>query len=150
MPGHQVNSLSRQHASGSEHPSGGYVTPLAALEIFVTLGFIVNTKKSVFQPSQKLEFLGFLINTRTMQISLPRQKLHSIQTLVRQIMSQRTTTTRQLARAMGMISAAHFAVLPVPLHFRALERENIRAAKMDPTYNMTIQISPPTERDLQW
>ena len=38
----------------------------AALEIFVALEFIVNTKKSVFQPSQKLEFLGFLIDTRTM------------------------------------------------------------------------------------
>ena len=65
-------------------------------------------------------------------------------------MSQRTTTTRQLARALGMMTVAHPAVLPAPLHFRALEREKIRAAKMDPTYNMTIQISPPMERDLQW
>ena len=35
----------------------------AAIEILVALGFVINMGKSTFQPSQKLEFLGFCIDT---------------------------------------------------------------------------------------
>ena len=34
----------------------------AALELLVALGFVVNTNKSVTDPTQSLEFLGFLLS----------------------------------------------------------------------------------------
>uniref|UniRef100_A0A1X7VWX4 Reverse transcriptase domain-containing protein n=1 Tax=Amphimedon queenslandica TaxID=400682 RepID=A0A1X7VWX4_AMPQE len=38
------------------------------------LGFTVNMEKMVLDPSQCLEFLGFMIDTTKMQLSLPAQK----------------------------------------------------------------------------
>ena len=122
----------------------------AALEILVALGFVINTKKSVFKPSQELEFLGFNINTLKMRISLPHQKFHSLRSLVRKILNQSQTSTRLLARLLGMMVAAHPAILPAPLHFRNLEREKLLAVKRDPSYESMITITPRMMSDLRW
>jgi len=45
------------------------------LHTLIGLGFIVNTSKSVFTPTQELEFLGFLPNTLSMMISLSQKKV---------------------------------------------------------------------------
>ena len=39
------------------------------------LGFALNLKKSVLEPSQKIEFLGMVIDSIKMEISLPQEKL---------------------------------------------------------------------------
>ena len=41
--------------------------------ILQCLGFIINTKKSVMSLIQELEFLGTLVNTNTLFVSLSRQ-----------------------------------------------------------------------------
>lgn len=42
---------------------------VSALKLLVSLGFLVNFKKSMFSPTKKLEFLGFLIDSSKMLIS---------------------------------------------------------------------------------
>ena len=39
------------------------------------LGFVLNLKKSVLEPSQKIEFLEMVIDCLKMEISLPQEKL---------------------------------------------------------------------------
>ena len=69
----------------------------AAIEILVALGFVINLKKSVFQPSQRLEFLGFVIDSRKMMISLPHQRLQSLRSLAKRTLGQEKVTICQLA-----------------------------------------------------
>ena len=57
------------------------------LWLFTALDFIVNIPKSVTVPTQCLEFLGFVINTQTMTLALPQQKIHSIQKEARHLLS---------------------------------------------------------------
>ena len=38
-------------------------------------GFVINLKKSVMTPSQEMEFLGMVINSKEIAISLPEDKL---------------------------------------------------------------------------
>ena len=38
-------------------------------------GFVINLKKSVMTPSQEMEFLGMVINSKEITISLPEDKL---------------------------------------------------------------------------
>ena len=42
------------------------------------LGFVINLKKSVMTPSQEMEFLGMVINSKEMTISLPEEKLQKV------------------------------------------------------------------------
>ena len=46
------------------------------------LGFVINLEKSCFQPTQQLEFLGFLVNTWDMTLLLPDCKVSSIKTAI--------------------------------------------------------------------
>lgn len=49
-----------------------------------------------------------------MIISLPQQKLKSLRNLAKRLRDQGTVTARQLAQLLGMMVAAHPAVLPAP------------------------------------
>ena len=42
------------------------------------LGFVMNWKKSVLIPSHCLEYLGFVINSLEIKLSLPREKTHQV------------------------------------------------------------------------
>ena len=55
----------------------------SALNFLEGLGFIVNYQKSQLKPCQELEFLGFLINSNTLSLQLPGEKLRKIRKNVR-------------------------------------------------------------------
>ena len=50
------------------------------------LGFTVNTTKSTLIPTQSLEFLGFSVDSRTMELSLPAHKLKKIRAESRKLL----------------------------------------------------------------
>ena len=70
-----------------------------AVELLITVGFVINLKKSVLSPTQQLGFLGFILNSRKMTIALPSHKLLSLKKLVRQMMNQEKTTVQDLAHS---------------------------------------------------
>ena len=100
-----------------------------ALELLIALGFVINMKKSVTHPEQVMKFLGFVLDSNRMSISLPNQKLKSLQRAPRKLKHQGSGPVRQLAQVLGMMVAAHPAILPAPLHFRYLERARVRALR---------------------
>ena len=48
------------------------------ISVLEGLGFMINHKKSVLSPSHQIEFLGFLVNSQEMSLSLPSQKIKKI------------------------------------------------------------------------
>ena len=46
----------------------------ATVELFTKLGFVVHSDKSVFEPTQEIEFLGFIINSLNMSVTLSTAK----------------------------------------------------------------------------
>ena len=52
------------------------------------LGFVLNIKKSVLEPSQKIDFLGMVIDSMKMKISLPREKLVKLMSQCEQVGSR--------------------------------------------------------------
>ena len=122
----------------------------SVLKLLVGLGFIVNTKKSVLSPMQEVEFLGFLLNSNHMTVSLPPQKIHSIQRLARKMLGKESTSVRDLASLVGTMVAAHPAVLPAPLHYRKLEMAKISALKRGCTYDSRIAVDHSMRSDLAW
>nr|CAI5852267.1 unnamed protein product [Callosobruchus analis] len=49
-----------------------------ALNLLKNLGFVINREKSLLQPSQSCEFLGFLFNSKYLYMSVPNQKKYNI------------------------------------------------------------------------
>ena len=51
------------------------------------LGFSVNYEKSLLDPKQSMEFLGFWINSRSMTVALPAEKLGIIRNQARSVLA---------------------------------------------------------------
>ena len=48
------------------------------IEMLSQLGFVINKEKSQLEPTQKIQFLGFWIDSKSMTISRPQEKVEKI------------------------------------------------------------------------
>ena len=69
--------------------------------LFQCLGFTINKEKTVIEPTQSLEFLGFSLDTTTMELSLPAEKLKKIRAESRKLLGEERVTARALSRLIG-------------------------------------------------
>jgi len=49
-----------------------------AMYVLENLGFVINKPKSLLQPTLSLEYLGMIINSITIELSLPCRKIKAI------------------------------------------------------------------------
>ena len=120
------------------------------MQLLLSLGFIINLKKSVLSPVQELEFLGFILNSNKMIISLPSHKLHALRKSARKMMNQRETTIQEIAQILGMMVAAHPAILPAPLHYRQLKITKSTAIRDGRSYDFKTHVDSNMKSDLDW
>ena len=95
-----------------------YLQPLVFL--LTNLGFIINYSKSITTSTQKIEYLGLLVDSTSLHLSLPGDKLHHIRMEVNQIKQKSHITARQLAQLTGKLNATSQPVLHAPLFYRCL------------------------------
>ena len=115
------------------------------------LGFIINTGKSILKPTQSLEFLGFTVNTVTMELSLPPAKIKKIRAESRKLLEAEQLSARALSRLIGKMSAAHQVIPPAPLFYRHLQMDlasALRATGQD--YESTLTLSSNSREELMW
>jgi len=127
-------------------------THLEALMFLLTsLGFVINMPKSVTIPTQQIEFLGMKVDSVSLQLSLPGEKLHHITMEVSQHLQKSQVTARQVAQLIGKLHAASQAVLPAPLFYRSLQGDLQRAlSHSNQNYSTTLSLSPQAREELTW
>ncbi len=78
------------------------------------LRFVITQEKSVFVPTQKLEFLGFVINTIDMMILvLPDDKVRSIKSLCTNLLEQKAVSVRDLSQLIGKLTSSRTSSIRV-------------------------------------
>ena len=106
------------------HNSVAYVANLLQI-----LGFHINREKSELDPTQKIEFLGFILDSVNMTISLTPAKIAKIKSLASQVLEQQVFTIRFLAQFLGNCVASFPAVEYGPYHTKEIEISKIQALK---------------------
>ena len=114
------------------------------------LGFVINLEKSVFVPTQKLEFLGFVINTIDMILVLPDDKVKSIKSLCRTLLGQQLVSVRDLSQLIGKLTASIQAVFPAPLHYRHLQHLKNQGLAKGSGYDSCLPLSREAREEIQW
>ena len=99
------------HGQEKQEAEGAYMKMKSLLE---SLGFTVNAEKSLPIATQRIEFLGFIVDSVRMEISLPAQKMKNIRVECRPLLRDKVMTVRKLARLVGMLVATNLAILPAP------------------------------------
>jgi len=114
------------------------------------LGFVINIKKSVLEPLQKIDFLGVEIDSVDMTTSLPQEKVELIRKHCQDIMGKENVSIRELTSLVGRLSSTAIAVLPAPLQYRYLQRNQIQALSKSQNFDSIIPLSPQAKGEITW
>ena len=118
-----------------QEAEGAYMRMKSLLE---SLGFIVNAEKSLPIATQRIGFLGFIIDSARMEISLPALKMKDIRSDCRRLLRDKVTTVHKMTRLVGMLVATNLAVLPAPLHYRIPYQTDLFALRL--TTRLTTEL----------
>ena len=102
---------------------------LHATQLLTRLGFVPHPTKSEFGPTQSLEFLGFILNSISMQVTLTPKKITHIVNECQHVLSKTSLTIRELASLIGSLVATFPGVQFGPLHYRTLEHDKNHALR---------------------
>ena len=115
------------------------------------LGFILNIEKSVFVPKHEIMFLGFILNSTSMTVRLPYEKIQTIQNLCRKILNSNETEILLVSQLLGLMVASFPGVDYGPLFYRRLENAKIDGLRLSKgNYKAKMQICTEVKSDLTW
>ena len=121
------------------------------IDSLVTLGFVVHPTKSEFLPSQTIEYLGFIINSKQIIVSLTKEKKINIMQFCEELLKNQDLTIRRVAKLLGKISSSIIAVIMGRLHYRALEKDKIQALRLNKgNFEAKMYISKKGRDDITW
>ena len=114
------------------------------------LGYVINFKKSVMELVQTIEYLGLLLNSIQMSLSLTEEKVKGILQECNIIFSMKEITVFQLTQLVGLLSSTIQAVLPAQIQFRYLQIQQVSALKGEKSYKKKIILNDQALGELQW
>ena len=115
------------------------------------LGFNVSKEKSVTQPTQVLQHLGFVLNSINMTVSLTREKIDSITRLAQDILHRPTCSIREVAQLIATLVSSSPGVEYGPLFYKQLEIEKNDALKKNKgSFEVQMQFSELARSDIHW
>ena len=97
-----------------------------------------------------MEFLGFLIDSQTMTLALPREKVRKVKKECQSVLNYPQVTVRELAKLIGHLTSTIQAVFPGPLHFRHLQGDKNKSLAQFGYYDSLIQLSPQALEEPVW
>jgi hypothetical protein len=116
-----------------------------------SLGLTVNVTKSQFVPCQQIEFVGFVLCSKTMTVRLTDKKKLAIIELCVHIISQKTITIKQFAQLIGKLVAAEPGVQYSPLFYKPLEKIKVKNLRRKcGNYNAYMKVSSDIVSGVQW
>ena len=123
----------------------------ATTKLFDSLGLYVHPDKSILEPSQVLEFLGFVLNSVTMTVTLSHAKAENIKHVCKDLLTRTQPTIREVAVVIGKLVASCPGVAMGPLFYRQLENDKTAALKFHHgNFDESMVLSPTAKSDLQW
>ena len=124
---------------------------LTATKLLINLGFVPHPSKSIFEPTQIIEFLGFLLNTISMTVSLTPKKCETILAKCQQFLRSEAVSIRDVASLIGTLVSTFPGVDYGPLHYRTLERDKDMALKSaNGNFDAVMSLSSASQLELHW
>ncbi|KAJ8917626.1 hypothetical protein NQ315_000109 [Exocentrus adspersus] len=118
-----------------------------ATTLLTSLGFLINTEKSILSPNTRCKFLGFIFDSNTMSIELPPEKREKILLWVKFFLSHTTCRILKFAQFLGLLTSA----CPAIKYGWRLERAKFLALRSaGGNYNAFMSIPRSLLPDLNW
>ncbi|KZS20378.1 Uncharacterized protein APZ42_012950 [Daphnia magna] len=121
------------------------------VELLQALGFIINQEKSIFTPSQVIEYLGLVVSSIDLSFALPTSKAEAVKKMCELALAEGTVSLRTLASIQGNFCWAIPAIPFAQSHYRSLQRFYIsNAQRANSEFNTKVRLFPCAQLDLKW
>ena len=120
------------------------------ISLLESLGFLINYKKSTLVPTQRILFLGMLIDSTTMEFILPTEKSENIQRECRNLLKTQQPSIRQISRVLGLLEFTRPAIWSAPLHYRHIQLLQIESLRRTCDFDTQVNLSKEAKLDLIW
>lgn len=118
--------------------------------MFDNSGLVVHPEKSVLVPTQRLVFLGFILDSILLRISLMPEKACRVKNACKQRVDTVVPSIRQVAQVLGVLTSSFPGVMYGPLHYRWIEMDKTQALKQcKGNFESPMSLSPETISDLR-
>ena len=94
---------------------------MATCQVSDSLGFTVHPVKSVLQPTQRIDFLGFWLGSISMIVSLTDRKVDKIRSVCAELLEMEVCSIRHMAKIIGYLVAAHLDGWVAPVFYIRIE-----------------------------
>ncbi|WAR05796.1 hypothetical protein MAR_021165 [Mya arenaria] len=101
----------------------------ATVSLMSNVGFIINHEKSMFNPCKKIPYLGNIIDSEKMIVTLPADRQKKITDACYNLSCKIWASIRKVAQVIGMLVASFSAVDVGKMHYRHLEKSKTEALK---------------------
>ena len=123
----------------------------ATTGLMSTLGFVLNSDKSVLEPTQTITYLGNVLDSVNMRVTLPSDKKDKIQHECSKIHSCQTATIRAVAKVIGLLVSSFSAVELGKLHYRELVKcKSLALQENRGNVDAPMNISLAMKSELKW
>ena len=116
-----------------------------------TLGLVIHPEKSVFNPSQQLVILGFVLNSVNMTITLTREKALALQTVCTSLLNTASPTIREVAQVLEKIVSSFPGVMYGTLYYRHIEYDKTCALRNNQwNFDRRMSLLANAKSELEW
>ena len=124
----------------------------ALIYLLENLGFIINFPKSLLEPTREIEFLGFTLNSMSMEIKVPGNKIKQIRLEAKKLQDTEACKALALSRLLGKLNHVSQAIPPAPLFYRNLQSclQTALATKGGKDYSAPAHLTPAAREELTW
>ena len=111
------------------------------LDLLQRCGFLINRDKSVGLAAQEREFLGLVVDSKELSLSLLPRKVQQIMEICRRALSADTISLREIAGILGNLAWAIQAIPFAQGHYRGIQRLYVaQSASMNGDLSTKIQL----------
>ena len=125
-------------------PSVVHASFASLFDLMQDLGLTVSDKKPI-PPSTQVVCLGMLIDTEKGTVSIPPEKLRQINDIIREWLTKKMCTKRQLQSLLGLLLCIHKCVKPARAFLNRM-LALLRSGHATPKIDLTSEF----RRDLRW
>ena len=122
-----------------------------AIELSVASAFVVHPIKSVFEPTQTLSYLRFILNSVNRTVYLTPEKADKISKACAGVLRKNSRSIRDVAELVGQMVGSFPGVDHGKLYYRALDNDKSRALTQSKgDFDATMILSERAKQDLTW
>ena len=147
-----TNSIHTQHENNQKQlESANYVCCILCMTLYKA-GYFVNLQKSNFHPTQQIQFLGLIVDSKSCRFSVPQAKVDKLITFITKILSENMCTLKDLEKCVGKCRNMSIAVPPAKLYtrtqYQTLSENLSNSLSPRQARQKLIKLSTPLQKEL--